>query len=130
MSDKEPFSFLRQIDRQKDFHPTPDKPTPSDLTNDETDDVAAVIAGTKPAALIPERLTTPLVDFARGKGFSVRKIQDLIGNNRLAIGLPENVDQIVMLVNNAREHGVSPLYHKLLGKALGYPDEAIKKFNG
>ena len=71
-----------------------------------------------------------MVDFARGKGFSVRKIQDLIGNNRLAIGLPENVDQIVMLVNNAREHGVSPLYHKLLGKALGYPDEAIKKFNG
>jgi len=119
---------------QIEFVSSEDIPAPSFLTGDQLSDVAAVVAGSKPAAVISYSEGDPrqekMLERARGRGLVVEFIDDNLPDLKsksIVVGKPANVDAIKRLRNSVS--GNPPdAYHIVFGRALGYHPAAIKKF--
>lgn len=92
-------------------------------------DLAAVVAGAKPAALIdPSYLQSPLGKLltrrAIGKGMTVKIIPVFVGHSAV-VGKPTNTARLETLYRNAKD---TEKFHTEVGRALGYTEEAIADF--
>jgi hypothetical protein len=129
---------LQRIEAQRGFRPTAEVHSPSVRTKRLRDDVAAVVAGSKPAAIVSQltidrELWGPhILLLAQQRGLTVKPLADLFGrNDRLVVvGLRANVEEIEKLTAAGRRTPATADYHRRLGKALGYSKEAIEKFVG
>lgn len=128
------------IEKQKEFVPTIDRIVP---IGTELNLIGAVIAGTKPAALISDPITlkdprfNELVDIAEKSGYSViKRAESNYGNEMLSpyvIGKEPNISTInkhLDYVESGITSGVANSNQDdvALGRAFGYPQEAIKEY--
>ena len=119
------------LDWNKDFVPTVDYPNPYLITGDELDDVAAVIVGRKPAAILPkndfDEREPKMLAKAKEKGYAVKLLETPIKSDEEAnapiyiVGKAESVENIEKILGmpNSSQKDV------LLCKELGYPQKAI-----
>jgi hypothetical protein len=121
------------------FESTVDIPHPAMATGREVDDVAAVFAGSKPAAiLLSEDLDNPLVtrlfddEQERYRSLTAAGARDYYDYQRWFLGQEENVRALVELY---RERGgddsprpADESFHRGVGHALGYSPAAIEAY--
>jgi hypothetical protein len=106
------------------FTPTTQCPSPSHCAESSIADAAAVLAGTKPAAIIPANFhpeTSAILKKSKQHGLAVRKYKDFI-----VLGQQANVNAIITLFKNKQPN--APEWRRSVGRALGYPGEAIQDF--
>jgi hypothetical protein len=127
------------VEKMKGFVSTRAAPSPSFLTGDQQADLAAVVAGSKPAALVPEEegeRQKELLDMAKDRGLTIKEIEDIQPDytfKSYIVGVPENVKKISDIEDIA---GNVPLSDKIItddvhrdfGNALGYTPVAIEDF--
>lgn len=122
------------IESVKDFKPTKEFVSPSQFSGREIDDVAAVIAGIKPAALAGDQrawrdVAKELYTIASERGYAVNDVGGFGGGIVKVVGSPERAKEIADLV---KEHvgrdEADENYHRKLGKLLGYPEQSINDF--
>jgi len=131
------------IKGQKNFRPKVDRPMPSSLrdeiytfgANSCILDLAAVVAGTKPAAFIINTDDHPLfyilTERAQAAGYCLQKIPSPFHKDVIFIfiGIKENVSELIAATEDLRSKRIAiEEWHWCMGKALGYPTEAIEKF--
>jgi hypothetical protein len=122
------------VENQKDFVASKELISPSLYTGRNIDDVAAVIAGKKPAAIIHkddirEDVVPELFKLAQEKGYSIREDIGFGNQKRYIVGKQENVERIVNFSQHYVKHNFTDEnYHWMLGRLLGYPEEAIKEW--
>lgn len=120
---------LRLIDHYRFYQPTEDMPTPS--SNEHctySDDVAAVIVGSKPATIFNEfhlskdPLLVLLLKEAYARGLDVQTVPNFCDGHSVVIGLPYNVREIVQIMSQAvRDNEVSSYFYERLGMLTGIP---------
>ena len=141
MDEDDEFSRASEmVEKMKGFKSSREAPAPDFITMDDNADIAAVIAGTKPAALVgksSEPVQKELLDMALNSGFVVEVVKqyDPVTGNYLwddyVVGRPENVSKILELVAlNVKDMdvAVSEEHHRELGLSLGYDPQAIEDF--
>jgi hypothetical protein len=128
------------IEKQSIFCPNVKYPTPSVMPGASfVDDIAAVIAGTKPATIVDEieirrsPLAILLISEAIALGLSIESIETFrtrkTQSKSLAIGQSYNVDQIAEIMRQAVKYdNVNDHYYWRMGKLLGHPEETICEF--
>jgi hypothetical protein len=122
------------------FESTVETPHPAIATGEPIDDIAAVLAGSKPAVIIePGELEDPLVEKLlfqdereRYKSLTTAGARDYYGGQKYFLGQAENVKALVELYRD-RGGDDSPRpadesFHRAVGEALGYAPEAIDNF--
>jgi hypothetical protein len=112
----------------RSFHSTVECPAPCYLYNCcEKYDIAAVIAGTKPNAMIhlPEDdVTRALIDLARKNDIDV-----IIDDDKLYVGKIEEIEDLKRCMRLHTENDEELIARSSkIGKILGYCDEAIHDF--
>jgi len=130
--------------KMKNFKSTKDIPSPNFMEGNELYDLAAVVAGSKPAAMIAKsddcRLNK-LVEMAKEYGFVVDDIEDIdpesgekLGESYI-IGKGENVENLKRLHLNAINAALTDPslfdwdnYSREVGKNLGYNNDAIEDY--
>ncbi|HNX68553.1 MAG TPA: HD domain-containing protein [Candidatus Omnitrophota bacterium] len=144
----------QRIEKWRGWAATQEQIMPSELVMSRgVDDVAAVVAGSKPAALVSGEDVVrheegkALIQIAKERGLSVETLtmqwKDK-GNNQeplrnawslIVAGTPEVARQIVLLLEekatgpDGRPVAIGSVeYHRMLGRLLGYPDESIEQF--
>jgi hypothetical protein len=130
------FSFSKasnMIEEMKKFKSSKYAPSPIFVTNNQNYDLAAVIAGTKPAAIIEWDNTDEqkeLLTKAAENGLYLeyfpqydKKTGELVSNS-LIVGEYDNVKKIIGL----HEAEVDERFHRELGNALGYDKDSIDEF--
>lgn len=128
---------IELIDRYKFFTPSEECPTPSYRENATfSDDVAAIIAGTKPAVVFAESflsnddLLLLLLKEANARGFKIETVNGFAETKSIVVGHSYPVSQIVQIINQAvRDNAVNDYYYERLGDLIGLPTETIQKFN-
>jgi len=121
------------------FQSTVDIPFPGAVTGSPVDDIAAVLAGSKPATIVfSDTLREPAVakfiteEKDRFKSISIGETVDHYGGHLYFFGRKENVNALAQLYQR-RGGDDAPLradegFHREAGEALGYPIEAIDDF--
>ncbi len=123
------------INQYKGFVSTVNQPSPSSITHCDLDDAAAVLARSKPAAIIPARKLAQtwygqyFIDMAIEKGLVAKTAPDLLGGQIIIIGCEPNVTNLQTLYRNAPVSLTKSFHHKV-GQELGYPKDAINTFPG
>jgi len=118
----------------KAFKPEGEFVSPAQLSNREIDDVAAVIAGIKPAAIANDQrawrdVSRELYSMAAESGYVVSEAEGFGGGRVKVVGSPERVQEIVELVQEQAKRGEpDENYHRKLGKLLGYSEQSINDF--
>lgn len=117
------------------FRSTVELPFPSAITRDTVDDVAAVLAGSKPATLYEPRdsgrvrlLRQAIGDIADHL-VSGRAV-DGFGTTHEFFGEPASVITLTERYNSVpnKPNPVDDSFHRAVGRALGYPEEVIEAF--
>lgn len=124
------------IDFYKFYHASTECPTPSSKEGaSHADDIAAIIAGTKPATVFDESILgrNPLVVLllreAYIRGFDIETVDNFNQTRSVVVGVPHNVRQIVQIMGQAVKHdAVSYYYYERLGDLIGLPEESIDNF--
>lgn len=127
----------KMIKDMKGFGSSKEFATPAFLTGDEQYDIAAVIAGTKPAAIVAvlndDLVQRELIEEASDMGYSVHKRQgfDPVTNKYLGdeyiVGDSETVEKLKYLKDNV-ELPFDRDYHIKMGELLGYDKYAIDEY--
>lgn len=123
----------RKIWAQRNFVAIPECITPEKITGDESDDVAAVVAKTKPAAILRSSVINPsviqLINRAYDQGLAVENIETGgKGYKLLSVGEPWRVDRLKQIFETPRaKENYTLSEHNEIGQLLGYPLEAIEK---
>lgn len=129
------------IDFWSTFESTVDAVSPYSASGYLSDDLAAVLAGSKPATLVSssdlERESpyfSALLEYANANGID-HSTSSVVTNNgylMVIIGRQENVDELTELYDGSGPPGTAkPMddeFHRSVGKALGYSQEAIDEF--
>jgi len=125
------------IEKYRNYRATIDCPTPSYLDDAGiADDVAAVLAGRKPAAIFDESslsretILPLLLQEAYVRGMQVETVEHFgtkhSRTRSIVVGIPYHVKQIVQIVIQAvRDNEVSSYYYERLGELIGMPQENI-----
>lgn len=142
------------VQRVQGFVSTPDHPYPGHGSGTESDplDLAAVVAGVKPAAGVsPEFIQSPLgqelMRRAKSSGMTASRGFGILGQEEgmYCVGRPQNVKAIVdafkivnrldgweRRVKDSREASATLKQvmdaHETIGRNLGYPETAITKY--
>lgn len=131
---------LALLEKYDKYQPTSDHPCPSSVEGiGVEEDVAAVLALTKPAAVLNETelshnpLLVLLVKEVQARGLRVETVENFGTKHTkvhsIVVGIPYNVRQIVELIRQGVEHdSVNEYYYWRLGKLLGHPDDALANF--
>jgi hypothetical protein len=124
------------VERQRQFVSTKEVVCPQIITGNTIDDLAAVIAGRKPAAgVVPRAIEDyrwggDILKLAKDQGYKQEDVEGWNGEALMIIGKAENVDIISSTMKKYIQSGLRPdeNYHRVLGEQLGYPSEAIDDF--
>jgi hypothetical protein len=128
---------MKLIDKYVFFRAKVECPTPS-YQEDATfaDDVAAVIAGTKPAAVFEQSslgkddLLVFLLKEAQARGLKIETVDNFSKTKSIVVGDSYHVRQIVQIMNQAvKDNAVNDYYYEKLGDLIGLPVETIRNFN-
>ncbi len=118
-----------------EFIPSRHFPSPSVFTGREIDDVAAVIAGIKPSAIVTaidayKDFYELLFNRALQEGYVIVEAVGFGGRKMYIIGKAETVEKILRLGEPywRGDKTIDEHYHRELGRLLGYPEEAIEDF--
>ena len=138
VSDKR--SIGEVLEQNRNFTPTRQCWTPSKRSGNDIDDLAAVIMGQKPAAIVEcdaDKRTDALIEMAKEKGLDVRKSEGMallddrgepVSENGLiydyVVGRPDSVEKVM----KAHMLAHSPRRDLELGNALGYHSLAIHDY--
>lgn len=127
------------IDKYAKYRATADCPTPSFPEGaGSSDDVAAVLAGSKPAAIFDEsclgreEMLPLLIQEVSARGMQVETV-DHFGTQfsqtrSIVVGIPYHVRQIVQIISQAvRDNVVSDYYYERLGELTGMPRESTHR---
>lgn len=131
---EDPKRFVHKlIQTYRNFVPSKEVPSPSDLTGDDIDDFAAVLAKRKPAAIVygdmNDRVHIEMLSLAMEAGYAAAQMRGCRGNIMVVVGAPSSVVGIIELLSVCGEGKVNDLeYHTRLGELLGYPRAAIDRF--
>lgn len=120
------------------FQPTSEVLFPSVATGRSADDLAAVLAGSKPATILLEHdfkdpLLNGLADTLSDEEFDsmpVAAAVDGFGGEKFFIGTQESVDTLARLYQGrgTDELPADADFHRGVGEAVGYPSWAIDEF--
>lgn len=129
------------IDFWSTFESSVDVVSPYIASGYLSDDLAAVLAGSKPATLVTscdlERESpyfSALLEYANANkiDYSTSNAVTYNGHLMVIIGNQENVDELTELYDDSGPMGAEkPMdeqFHRAVGKALGYSEEAIDEF--
>lgn len=122
-----------------DFKPNVDVAYPSIASDRPVDDVAAVISGAKPATLLthdeftsPENREIFVAGGDRTTSLSMTQATDFFGEVRYFLGRPDSVEVLAQQYAKLGEPGAENPnmadFHREVGRALGYPEEAVESF--
>ena len=128
-AEKKAHILIRQM---LSFQSTPDYPSPCFLPNgNESDDLAAVLAGTKKSAILhlfewntKDEVFNTLLEFAKQQGICI-----LESGHQLFVGDIETVNQLketTEIVANETEEKIKRCTK--IGRLLGYSEDAIHDF--
>ena len=126
-----------RIERWRGWKSTPEYLWPSGMRSNsdrtDLDDVAAVLAGSKPAALVCVASVRPrhrselaaLLRIARMHGMDISIERDTNGMNaNLLVGLPANIEGLRQLISEPEEQR-APDWCLKLGRLLGYTPDGM-----
>jgi len=120
--------------RWSNWRPTAKAVAPGGLTDDSTDDIAAVIFSNKPAAMVRKRTKESTysdqeireqqewLEYTKTQGLEVREFVNYLNQVCYAVGEADKVDRIIGM-NNGFNKGKDILddgFHRRLGQLLGY----------
>ncbi|HEY1074693.1 MAG TPA: hypothetical protein VGE59_03290 [Patescibacteria group bacterium] len=124
---------LKMIQEVRDFKSTPEAVSPGVIYLDTTYDIAAVTAGSKPAALLTHSqlgtIGQRLITIGQESGLDVANITTYAGPS-IIFGTAAAVQTITDLYDTYLADNRFPdaLFDETLGRALGYPEEAISQY--
>jgi len=120
-----------RVARWRDWKSTPDQLHPGAATHDQLDDVAAVVAGSKPAAVFwvwtigrgQQAELAELLRMGLDQGLEVFGNGEYLEDISLVVGLPENVKALKQLVKG--DHS-APGWERKVSLLLGYHAETVR----
>jgi hypothetical protein len=127
---------LYLIDKYSFYNASVECPTPSCKEGATlADDLAAVLAGTKPATVIEESALGryPVIPFmiceANARGMSMQTVHNFSNTKSVVVGVEYNVKEISEIMQRAVQNKeVNAYYYERLGDLLGLPQESVESF--